>query len=175
MTLDDLRALAETADAGKTHRFPDPYAQMAITLEEGDFLYALVRMLKPARVLELGTGHGVSAKFIAGALAANGYGDLLTVEPDAELRKAARAMLAGSLRAEVVEDPSEDPSAGDFELVFVDSGYQRRADDIVFWLTEAPSGPIVVVHDAGRGYDELRFGLGVLLPSVDGMWIGRAR
>lgn len=59
---------------------------------DGKFLYALVRVLTPFRVLESGTLHGGSAAHIALALAKNRevqgiYGELLTVDinPDADL------------------------------------------------------------------------------------------
>lgn len=47
---------------------------------EGQVLYALVRALKPRRVLELGTYHGCSATHIASALKANGGGELVCVD-----------------------------------------------------------------------------------------------
>src|SRR3990167_10454525 len=47
---------------------------------EGQVLYALVRALKPARVLELGTWYGCSATHILQALEANGYGALLVLD-----------------------------------------------------------------------------------------------
>ncbi len=45
---------------------------------EGQVLYALIRLTKPQRVLELGTYHGCSATHILMALAANGEGGKLT-------------------------------------------------------------------------------------------------
>jgi predicted O-methyltransferase YrrM len=47
---------------------------------EGQLLYALVRMTKPARVLELGTYYGASANHIASALLRNGTGTLDCVD-----------------------------------------------------------------------------------------------
>jgi predicted O-methyltransferase YrrM len=52
--------------------------------EKGVFLYSLVKMLKPQRVLELGTGMGVSAFLIAQALKENGKGRLHTVDDASE-------------------------------------------------------------------------------------------
>lgn len=48
--------------------------------EVGEFLYAMVRMLKPARVLETGTHHGVSAIYMGLALEHNHGGILDTIE-----------------------------------------------------------------------------------------------
>src|SRR3546814_9290561 len=44
------------------------------------FLYALVKMHKPGRVLELGTGTGASSFWIARGLLENGSGSLLTID-----------------------------------------------------------------------------------------------
>ncbi len=170
MTLDELRASVESVDG--VLRFPEPYRQMSITLEEAEWLYALVRMVRPRRVLELGTGHGVSARFMAEALAENDDDAfLMTQEPDVELRDHASTMLAGLPAASTgIIFNREDQLV---DLVFIDSGYQTRGEDIAYWLSGDYAG-LVVVHDANRGYAELALGHGVLLPCVDGMWIGRA-
>ncbi len=47
---------------------------------EGQVLYALVRALKPQRVLELGTAHGCSSTHIAQALVDNGSGHLTCID-----------------------------------------------------------------------------------------------
>lgn len=47
---------------------------------EGEFLYALVRALKPERVIEIGTWRGCSASHILEALHANGKGELISVD-----------------------------------------------------------------------------------------------
>lgn len=167
MTLDELRATAEPGRGGY-RVFGGAYAQMSVTLEDAEWLYALVRLTKPARVVELGTGLGISARFIAEALAENGSGQLVTIEPNHYFSELARESLAG-LPCEVLEKfrgvfPQPD-------LLFIDSGYERRASDIQGWMTNGYEG-ILVVHDANRDYEALR-GRGVLIPGVDGMWIGR--
>jgi len=43
---------------------------------EGQFLYALIRALKPERVIEIGTAAGCSAAHMLAALNANGHGTL---------------------------------------------------------------------------------------------------
>lgn len=169
MTLDELRAHTVTDEHG-TVRFAAPYGQMAVSLVEAEFLYALVRLTKPERVLELGTGYGVSARFIAEGLSDNGRGVLYTIEPSAEIREHAGTLLGdGALPVRVLDDFDAARSA---DLVFIDSGYEHREHDIAHWLTGTP-GPLIVVHDANRDYPALR-GRGVRLPGSDGFWIGRA-
>lgn len=167
MTLDELRARA-TGERDGYRIFDGEFRQMAVTLEDAEFLYALVRLVKPERVLELGTGRGVSARFIAAALAENGHGELTTVEPDRALRDAAREFLGGV----AVVAGWADRQDLDWDMVFIDSGYQTRADDISAWLNNGYRG-LVVVHDANRDYDGLRDADGMLLPGLEGMWLGR--
>lgn len=167
MTLDELRATAEPGRGGY-RVFGGAYAQMSCTLEDCEWLYALVRLMKPARALEIGTGQGVSARFIAEALAENGAGWLDTVEPNRRYAAQARELLAG-LPADVHEKVAAGAHSPD--LVFIDSGYDRREADIAEWLTNGYRG-LLVVHDANRDYEDLR-GRGVLIPCTDGMWVGR--
>lgn len=47
---------------------------------EGKMLYALVRELKPLRILEIGTYHGGGANHMAAACLKNGVGEVVTVD-----------------------------------------------------------------------------------------------
>lgn len=176
MTFDELRASA-TVGRGGYLVFGGPFAQMSVTLEDAGFLYALVRLTKPKHVLELGTGEGISARFIGEALAANGDGTLTTVEPMHSLWPDAGRLLAGLPVGIVATAPTETVlvcAVVQPDLVFIDSGYQTRERDIHDWLNGAYQG-LVCVHDANRDYPELHNHPGVLIPGVDGLWLGRAR
>lgn len=171
MTLSDLRALATIKDGG-WHRFESPYQLMSVTLEEAELLYTLVRATRPRNVLELGTGLGLTAAFIATALAENGdSGTLVSIEPNNDLGREAQNLLAG-LPAMVTRPMPTRPDWPD--LVYIDSGLAHRARDITLWLTNGYTGP-VLVHDADRQYPELRGGSGVYLPTANGMWLGRGK
>lgn len=170
-TLDDLRNSARP-DRDGTLRFPSPYAQMSVSLEEADLLYALIRALKPLNVLELGAGLGLTARFIAEALAANGdEGFLISEEPLPEFAVEAIGLLTG-VAASVVPEYNFGPDWP--HLVYIDSGVAYRAAHIQEWLSGQYSG-LVVVHDADRAYKELRNGVGAFLPTANGFWVGRSR
>lgn len=171
MTLADLRAQATVLDDG-WHRWPEPHLNAAVTLEEADFLYALVTATRPALVLELGTGMGISGRFIAQALLdSQPGGQLVTAEPLRGFRDAAPEVFAGYGNVLVV-DPDAVPDAGFRpDLVYIDSGKDRREADIDAWLP-GPS-PLVVVHDAYRDYPALRVATGIVVPTAGGMWVGR--
>lgn len=172
VNLDELRALATIQD-GPHLRFQPPYRQMSVTLEEADLLYALVRALKPRNVLELGTGLGLSAFFIASALKENGdEGYLMTAEPDSAFAVEALLLLV-NLPATVRRPPWE--RAGWPDLVYIDSAASLRPADIHTWLTNGYEG-LVLVHDAEREYPSTTdHGSGVYLPTANGMWLGRAK
>lgn len=172
MTLNELRALATATRDGYACWGGD--FSFAPTLAECEFLYALVRMTQPRRVLEFGTGRGVTTRFISEALLENGNGAMvLTVEPNRAYWPDAEALLLNT--------PAALTQIGDFspadelvDLAFIDSGYEYRAADIREWLTNGYDG-LVVVHDADRRYAELELGIGVFVPSQAGIWIGRGR
>ena len=173
MTLDELRALATVQD-GPHLRFQPPYQQMSVTLDEAELLYALVRALKPRNVLELGTGLGLSGRFIAEALEANMDRDavLVTVEPNDDF-----AMRAEELLYDMPVESSSNYSGSVAwpHLVYIDSAEKLRRYDMETWLTNGYPG-LVLVHDADRDYIELaEFGNGVYLPTANGMWLGRAK
>ena len=81
------------------------------TIEEAQFLHALVLMLKPMHCLETGTETGWTAAHIGAALERNGKGHLVTLEIDPGRAEEARQHLAAedlSHRVRVVEMPALD-------------------------------------------------------------------
>lgn len=61
----------------------------------GRLLMRLVRELRPAKVLELGTGVGISTAYQAAALELNGGGRLASLDAGREFSKTAKALLRG--------------------------------------------------------------------------------
>lgn len=171
MTLEDLWSLATVRRPDGYTSWPDPYT-MAPTLEDCELLHSLVRVTKPQRVLELGTGMGVSARFISDALLDNGSGYLVTIEPNHDFWPSIEETLNPKPGNVGVADKAPSTSSGKYDLVFIDSGWEHRKQDIRHWLSV--KGPLLVVHDANRDYAGLQ-GHGVFLPGSDGLWIGRAR
>ena len=169
MTLAELRALAIHRDETGATRFDHPYHQMSVSLEEAEFLYALVRATRPRKVLELGTGLGLSGRFIAEALPDGGW--LWTIEPMRSLWPNAEGLLL-NLPASISQ--TEEGLDLDPDLVYIDSDSTRRNADIREWLTNGYQG-LVLVHDAAREYPEVKLGAGVYLPTADGMWLGRGK
>lgn len=174
MTFDELKALATVKD-GPHLRFQPPYQQMSVTIEEAELLYALVRALKPRNVLELGTGLGLSGRFIAEALVTNDYGWLMTEEPEGLLAEEAIQLLHDLPAQVTVPKPTSYVYANYPDLVYIDSAASRRPADIYRWLSNGDTC-LILIHDTERDYPEIKaYGRGVYLPTANGMWLGRAK
>jgi len=123
-----------------------------VDAQVGALLHVLTRTAKAARVLEIGTGIGASALWMATALPTAGM--LITLERDSQRAEAARRHIAAAGLADRVSVMVGEASrylhklAGPFDLIFQDgdpSDDPRRLDRLVSLL--APSG--MLIHVAG--------------------------
>jgi predicted O-methyltransferase YrrM len=69
----------EAAEAEYRTLAPD-FATGSVHPREGTFLYALVRALRPATIIETGTASGISTSYLLGALHRNGFGRLISID-----------------------------------------------------------------------------------------------
>jgi len=124
-----------------------------VEVEVDEFLYSLVRMIKPAFILETGTHLGISSLYMALGCHDNNKGSIWTYEVIPELQSQAKALwesigvqrfinslLVPSLEAEV-------PSNLQIDLLFLDSEPQFRFDEFLkFWDQVSPGG-LILIHD----------------------------
>lgn len=96
--------------------------------EYAEALYALTRMVKPYRALELGTGMGLTSLLIAAAIKENRYGNFRTVDTRylAPLKILAEnyglSLGVEMMTAEVfIQKEIANKEAGQFDLVFFDT------------------------------------------------------
>lgn len=89
---------AEDPHGGYHAAYDDGFPSGSLWRVEGQVLYALVRALKPLRVLELGTWHGASATHILQGLKDNDYGWLWSVDSRAYGDIEIGGMIPGDLR-----------------------------------------------------------------------------
>ncbi|MGH3166912.1 MAG: O-methyltransferase [Trebonia sp.] len=94
----------------------------------GRFLAILAAGCVDGRIAELGTGVGIGAAWIASAMPAGCT--LVTVELDPGLASAARDLLAGDPRVDVVTGDARAAvtGRGPFDLIFSDGGRLDRAE-----------------------------------------------
>ena len=156
-------------------------------IEVLDFIYTLVRLTKPQRVLETGTWLGRSAIAIASALRDNGIGHLITIELNGEAAAAAARNIgdrglttfvtlhvANSLLVELPET---------YELALFDSDISLRGAEFSRFYDRLEPGAIVLFHDtadhhigsADRVVDLVTLGMleGIFLPTPRGIFVGR--
>lgn len=123
---------------------------------EGKTLYALIRILKPEAVVELGSWEGCSATHIATALSINGRGHVTAVDIDAGAGGAFPPNLA-ALRTTVTGDAiawlagQEDES---IDFLFEDTSHSADMCAAIASLckTKLTPGGVLVMHDAGHDF-----------------------
>jgi predicted O-methyltransferase YrrM len=128
------RLQARESELGRRLTIPERYVvygaapPLAVSPESGELLYLLVRLRRPALVVEFGSSHGISTICLAAALQDAGGGSLLTTEILPEKAEATRRNLS---------------AAGLDQLVEV------RTGDALETLADVP-GPIDVLFLDGR-------------------------
>ena len=125
--------------------------EWASEYEVYDFLYALVRLLKPKVILETGTYKGGATKAMARAALHNDCGKVFTCDTNKELVKALDGRKDGLSSFLIYPDVCTGEAlcarTKDVDLAFIDSSGDRVAE--VQALNLAPNG-VVVLHDAKR-------------------------
>ena len=115
---------------------------------DAEVLYAMVRILKPARMIEVGAGN--STNITAMALRANDTAcDFLTIDPEP------RSALPEGTQHLVAYAENLSPSMyalGSGDILFIDSShFYQRGSDVEFLLDKIlptlPAGAVVHVHD----------------------------
>lgn len=119
---------------------------------QGRLLKMLVSMIKPERVLELGTFSGFSALCIAEALGPDASLD--TIEIDDELEDFIRGNLASSpcgskvrLHIGSAEELLPDWQADSFDLIFIDADKRRYCKDFELCLPLLKKGGYIIADN----------------------------
>ena len=119
---------------------------------EGQILYALVRVIKPKVVMELGVYHGASTCHIASALVKNRKGAVTSIDladdsggmiPAALMKKVTLKQADGLTELEAADDDSID-------LLFedMDHGYETCEQVAILARRKLAPGGFLIVHDA---------------------------
>lgn len=121
----------------------------AITLEEGELLYALVRAIKPLICVETGTHKGLSTHYIAQALKDNGDGQVVTCDP--VYWKQQDIFNSSPLKDWIVFQPVKGTELDitHIDFLFID-GYHGKKDvveEIEHLFPHLSNNALVVFHD----------------------------
>ena len=119
----------------KTRTISDIYQRASIPKTWSEFLFDLVRFMKPSKVLEIGTNIGVGACYLQKALDLNGEGKLYSLEGSTSLSNFAEgqldkycsgkvALITGPFSTSLPQLLSNESS---FSMVFIDGHHTEEA------------------------------------------------
>lgn len=125
---------------------------MSPELEFCELVASLVRLVKPALVIETGVGQGFLTRRVAAQLGEDQ--SLVCYEADDNWRQQLETLefFRGG-RAAISDEPS--PSADEVaraSLTILDSDFPRRRSELSSWAVAAVPGSLVIVHDCGNGH-----------------------
>ena len=119
--------------------------------ETGEFMYSMVRILKPNNILETGTHWGVGASYMGMGLLDNGFGHLDTVEFLPEIHDVAKARISRLGLSSYVYCHLGDARAWTpevmYKLILLDTEPQTRFEELVRYFDFLEPGGFVFIHD----------------------------
>lgn len=129
-----------------------------IEVETGEFLYAMVRLLKPDRVLETGTHWGIGAAYMGTALKDNGKGVMETLEFLPEIYQRAQERFKalglhinqGGRVNGILGDVAKFTPDFNYQLMLLDTEPQTRFAELVKFFPYLDEGGYVFIHDLHR-------------------------
>lgn len=125
-----------------------------VECEVGEFLYGLVRLLKPEHILETGTHHGVGALYMGLGLCDNFSGHLDTFEflPENHAIAARHIQDAGLNRFVKCHfgDVGQFIPEHRYNLMFLDTEPQTRFNELVRFYDFLYDGGYIFIHDLHR-------------------------
>jgi predicted O-methyltransferase YrrM len=120
----------------------------------GEFLYGLVRMMRPNNIFETGTHMCVASAYMGQALKDNKKGMLTTIEIEKEhIRTSEERVRRLGLEGYVCIDKADSVDyelVEDCELMFLDSEPYLRFNELRRYFPQLLPGGFVFVHDAPR-------------------------
>lgn len=151
---------AQDPHGGYHTDYPDGFQVGSMWRVEGQFIYSLVRALRPARVLEIGTWHGCSATHILQALHDDGgEGWMNSVDCGIEISiNDVGDMIPGGLRYRwllhktTIEDFIVHELGAPYDFIFEDA--MHSPEQVEFIWSHIPKllkpGGVIVSHDAAH-------------------------
>lgn len=125
-----------------------------VETETGEFLYGLVRRLKPKSILTTGTYTGVSDLYIAQALKDNGFGKITALEFESfhinRAKELWNKMGVGHLIESVLTDSTKYEPKERYQFMFLDTELHLRYHELVKFYPFLDEGGYVLVHDMPR-------------------------
>ena len=125
-----------------------------VECEVGEYLFGLVRLLKPNFVLETGSHHGVGASYLGMALKENKQGLLTTIEflpANYEIAKKRIEMMGLNDYVEcLLMDVKDYKTDKGFDLILLDTEPQTRFQELLQFYNNLNEGGFIFIHDLHR-------------------------
>jgi predicted O-methyltransferase YrrM len=130
-----------------------------VECEVGEFLYAMVRLLKPKRILETGTHKGISTVYMALAVSHNAFAaetqiDTLEFLPELyntaarNFQKAKLFHLINNIQADATK--WQPPRGTRYDMALLDTEPQLRFNELVRFCDYIKPGGYIFIHDLHR-------------------------
>jgi len=131
----------------------------SVECEVGEFLYALVRVMKPKRILETGTHKGWSATYMALALRHNKEGHLDTIEFEEQHINTSRELFEKLGLSEIVTihpiSSLDFRASGLYDIALLDTEPNIRFQELVNFEPFLSEGGIAIIHDLHSGMSQV--------------------
>lgn len=164
------------------------YSGGSMSIEEAQFLFALVQIIKPTSILETGTEAGFSAAYMGLGCKLNRMGMVYTLELNPEWASIARENMrldGVDEYVQVIERNSMEyieEVDKTFQMCLLDTSLSIRSKELELLMPKLDKGAIIAVHDSSplhplKGECELleelsEFGMSLIhLPSPRGLTI----
>ncbi len=125
-----------------------------------EFLYGLVRLIKPDFAIETGTWHGFAAQVIGSAMRDNGFGMLVTMETDVESYQVAKQRIEQKKLDKYVTVLNQSSLTYNcdhvIDFLLLDSTLEIRGDEFYHFLPSLKPGATVFFHDTGTVHQIVR-------------------
>lgn len=143
-----IKRQPEVRDDGKGYEMAD---DGGVELEVGEFMYGLVRLLKPHNVLTTGVYTGISDMYIAQGLKDNGYGKSTAIEFEPVHLNRARELwkrvdILNQIDSHLLSSLEFQPT-GMYQLMFLDTEPDIRFKELVKFFPHLEPGGFVFLHD----------------------------
>ena len=157
--LDPTLKIHDEGEWGGTHSEFTAFNDAGLECETGEFMYAMLRLMKPERVLETGTHWGVGASYMGMALKENGKGLLDTIEflPENHNKAVERITKLGlnDFVACHFGDVGKFNAEGKYDFILLDTEPQTRFAELIKFYPHLKHGGFVFIHDLHRHMNQV--------------------
>jgi len=125
-----------------------------VECEIGEFLFAMVRVLKPEYVLETGTHEGIGASYMALGCKENGFGEVHTIEflPENHLKSKNRfkKLALDKYVVSSLMDVADYEPEFEYGMILLDTEPQTRFAELLQFYKSLKPGGYLFIHDLHR-------------------------